>query len=264
MAYATVNGTDLYYEVHGAGPALVLSHGIGSNHLHWWQQVPVLSQHFRVITFDHRGFGFSKDSNGLGPKAFVDDLEALLAHLDVDQVALSGQSMGGMTVGGFASRHPERVTALILSCSGGGFFPMAHSNEFKEAIAKAKDYQEFNRIAIEHDGFPQRHPSLRFLFESMAQLNYSFPLARRADLAFLKFSIEPLVKARVPALLLGGDEDNGANRALQQIHDALAGSQLRIFPSTGHLLFFESADIYNQTVLDFLLTHSRIDNHVGH
>ena len=57
----------LYYEVHGDGPAVVFAHGAGGTHMSWWQQVPALSRHFRCITFDHRGFGYSRDvPNGPG------------------------------------------------------------------------------------------------------------------------------------------------------------------------------------------------------
>ena len=57
MPLADVNGTELYYEVHGSGPPLVLAHGVGGNHGIWWQQLPYLSQWYTVVTFDHRGFG---------------------------------------------------------------------------------------------------------------------------------------------------------------------------------------------------------------
>ena len=252
MTTARINGIDLYYEVHGEGLPLILSHGIGSNHLHWWQQVPALARQFRVVMFDHRGFGFSKDTNKLGPKSFVDDLDALLDHLDIDKPILCGQSMGGVTVGGFAARHPERVRALILSCSGGGYVPVPHSDAFKAAVSKVKSYAEFSRLSIEQDGFPARHPGLRFLFESMAQLNHDFDMSALADLRTLKFDIAPVVQARIPTLLIGGEDDSGANAALQQLHDRLPGSKFEIVPAAGHLLFFESADTYNQLVLDFL------------
>lgn len=252
MAFAKINGIDLYYEVHGEGHPLVLSHGIGSNHLHWWQQIPEFSKHFRVISFDHRGFGFSKDTNGLGPKVFIDDLEALLDHLDIRKAMLCGQSMGGVTVGGYAARHPERVTKLVLSCSGGGYFPVAHSDSFRQAMAKVKTYEEFSTLSIEQDGFPARHPTLRFLFESMAQLNHGFDMARLPELRTHKFSVDPVVKAGIPVLLIGGEDDNGSNAALEQIHQAVPGSVYHVIPSAGHLLFFESAAAYNELVLSFL------------
>lgn len=252
MPFAKVNGIDLYYEIHGNGMPLVMSHGIGSNHLHWWQQVPEFAKKYQVIVFDHRGFGFSRDSNKLGPAAFVDDLDGLLSHLGISKAFLCGQSMGGVTLGGYATRHPERVAGLILSCSGGGFFPVAHSDAFRAAVTKVRNYAEFSTLSIEQDGFPERFPVLRFLFESMAQLNHDFDMTKLADLRNHKFDVAPLVNARVPVQLIGGDDDNGANQALRQIQAAIPGSRLEIIENAGHLLFFEAAQEYNRIVLDFL------------
>ena len=49
----------IYYEVCGEGPPLVFAHGAGGNTLVWWQQVPYFAARYRVVTFDHRGFGRS-------------------------------------------------------------------------------------------------------------------------------------------------------------------------------------------------------------
>ena len=49
----------LYYEVHGAGPAVVFAHGAGGNAMSWWQQVPRFARRYTVIAFDHRGFARS-------------------------------------------------------------------------------------------------------------------------------------------------------------------------------------------------------------
>src|SRR5258707_6017098 len=144
MPTAQINGVDLYYEIHGAGPTVVLSHGVGSNHLHWWQQVPVWSKHFQVITFDHRGFGFSSD-DGRGPPAFVDDLIGLLDHLEIRRTALVGQSMGGSTVAGVASRQPERISALVLSSSAAG--PVAPPPLFPATRGKPSTTTEHMSLA---------------------------------------------------------------------------------------------------------------------
>ena len=68
MPKASVNGIELYYESHGEGPTIVFAHGVGGNHLVWWQQVAHFSRNFRCITFDHRGFGQSAEVPG-GPGA---------------------------------------------------------------------------------------------------------------------------------------------------------------------------------------------------
>src|SRR5580693_2156226 len=112
----------LYYEIHGAGPAVVFAHGAGGTHMSWWQQVPVVSQKYRCITIDHRTYGFSRDvKGGPGRGAFVPDLTGLLDSLGIQKTALVGQSMGGTTVLGFASAHPDRVSALIMSDTIGGY-----------------------------------------------------------------------------------------------------------------------------------------------
>lgn len=252
MAYANINGTTLYYEEHGSGPPLILSHGIGSNHLHWWQQVPEFSKHYRVVIFDQRGFGFSKDENGLGPAALVNDLDALLVHLKLDRVFLCGQSMGGFAVGGYAARHPERVLGIVLSCTGAGYAPVQHAPAFKEAIARCRNYAEFAKLSIEQDKFGTRFPVLRFLFESMSQLNNDYDMTRLGDLRHHKFDIDPVVRAGIPVLLIGGEEDGASGDALRELNRLLPNSGLVVIPNAGHLLFFESAERYNRLVLDFL------------
>ena len=107
MPKTQVNGIDLYYEVHGDGPAIVFAHGAGGNHLSWWQQVPVFTRQYRCVTFDHRGFGQSPDiPNGPGSQAFVEDLNQLLDHLKIEHVALVAQSMGGRTCSGVHACAP--------------------------------------------------------------------------------------------------------------------------------------------------------------
>jgi len=251
MPSAKINGIDLYYEVHGDGPPLLLSHGVGSNHLHWWQQIPLLSRKFQVITFDHRGFGFSGD-DGRGPDEFVADMAGLLDHLKLDKVAIAGQSMGGITSAGFATQHPKRVSALILSCSGGGIVPVRHAPSMKGALEESANYLEFSSRSLEQDGFRQREPYLYFLFESMAQLNHAVNLKLLPRMRNIKSDAAPIAAAGIPVLLIGGEDDNGANEALRGLNALLPGSQLHIIPDAGHLLFFERAQAYNALVDSFL------------
>src|SRR3712207_6607910 len=89
-------GGSIYYERHGAGPVLLFAHGLGGNHLSWWQQVPHFRDRYTCVVFAHRGFWPSTDApDGAGAEAFTDDLAALIDHLDLPEVRLVAQSMGG-------------------------------------------------------------------------------------------------------------------------------------------------------------------------
>ena len=252
MPTARINGVDLYYEIHGAGPTVVLSHGVGSNHLHWWQQVPVWSKHFQVITFDHRGFGLSMD-DGRGPPAFVDDLIGLLDHLEIRRTALVGQSMGGFTVAGVASRQPERISALVLSSSSAGLVaPRPLPQAVREKFSAAKDYLTLAHALLHQDGFPARKPQLCFLFEQMAQTNRDVSLAILPMIGPIRHNPDPIKAASIPVFLIGGEEDAGAHAAMREIAGLFEGARLEIVPETGHLLFFEHAAAYNRLIEDFL------------
>jgi 3-oxoadipate enol-lactonase len=49
-------GCRIYYEVAGEGPAIVFAHGLGGNHMSWWQQVAHFAPRYTCVTFAHRGF----------------------------------------------------------------------------------------------------------------------------------------------------------------------------------------------------------------
>ena len=78
--FAVSGDEKIYYESTGSGDAVVLSHGAGGSHAIWMHQVPVLAEHYRVITWDQCGWGKSTDAEGLGgdPNAAVEDLRLLL------------------------------------------------------------------------------------------------------------------------------------------------------------------------------------------
>src|SRR5262249_39826593 len=113
-------GAEIYYERTGIGPAIVFAHGLGGNHISWWQQVPYFSSHHSCVTFAHRGFSPSRISSGsVDPALFAEDLLALVDHLQLAELRLVAQSMGGWACLNFALRHPQRVRALVMASTGG-------------------------------------------------------------------------------------------------------------------------------------------------
>ena len=115
MPVAEINGQRLYYEDSGApGPAVIFSHGFLMDHEMFAPQVEELSDEFRCITWDERGFGASGAD---GPFTYYDsaaDCLAVLDHLGIEQAVLAGMSQGGFLSLRAALRSPRRVKALVL------------------------------------------------------------------------------------------------------------------------------------------------------
>jgi 3-oxoadipate enol-lactonase len=255
MPLARINGIELYYEVHGEGPALVLAHGGGGSHLSWWQNVPVLARRFRCVTFDHRGFGASRDlSDGPGPNAFVEDLRQLLDHLGIQRAALAGQSMGGWTVLGLAAAYPDRVSALTLCDTHAG---MDDPDVIREQ-AKLRDLTKGGLANILTRAyaadFPTRDPVRCFLYQQISGLNTHVPSNLLPVLMKLKNRFEPIVDWRIPTMLLVGEEDAIVPApVMEMMAHRIPQARFVKVPGAGHSAYFEKPDEFNRIVTDFLL-----------
>ena len=116
MPFAAVNGQKLYFEdTGGDGPPIVLSHGFLMDHEMFAPQVAALSDVYRVVTWDERGFG-ATETDGQ-PFTYWDsarDLFGLLDVLGIERAVLGGMSQGGYLSLRAALLHPDRVRALVL------------------------------------------------------------------------------------------------------------------------------------------------------
>ncbi len=118
----TENGhpVQLHYQDVGAGRPVVLIHGWPLSGRSWEAQVgPLVEAGHRVITYDRRGFGDSSQPwHGYDYDTFTTDLQALLEHLDLRDVALVGFSMGGGEVVRYIATHgTERVSRAVLAAA---------------------------------------------------------------------------------------------------------------------------------------------------
>jgi len=255
MPSARINGIEFYYETHGEGPALVLAHGGGGNHMSWWQQVPVLSKHFRCVTFDHRGFGFSRDlPDGPGPEAFVEDLRQLLDHLGIQRAALVGQSMGGWTVLGFASAYPDRASALVLCDTTAGMDDPDVTREQARLRESARGGSLANILTRAYAAdFPRRDPVRHFLYQQISGLNLHVPPTLLKSLMGAKQSVDPIVGKGIPALLIVGEEDALVPPPIMELMARrFPHSRFVKIPNAGHSVYFEQPDDFNRLLNSFL------------
>jgi uncharacterized protein len=123
MPRASVNGVTLHYEVTGEGFPLVFSHEFAGDGRSWAPQVRHFARLYRCVTYNHRGFPPSSVPETPGAYSqdlLVEDLRALLRHLDIAQAHLVGLSMGGNVVLNFALRYPELCRAAVVAGCGAG------------------------------------------------------------------------------------------------------------------------------------------------
>ena len=114
-ATVSVNGIEMYYEVHGTGTPLVLLHGFNNSSAMWLPVLESLSAEYEVILPDLRGHGRSSKLEGeFTHRQSAQDVFALLDHLGVGQFKAMGISTGGMTLLHMATAQPDRVQAMVL------------------------------------------------------------------------------------------------------------------------------------------------------
>jgi len=250
--YASSDGEDIYFERTGHGDPVVLCHGLGGNHAIWWRQIESLAATHEVITWDQRGFGNSTMRNGeIGPPAARRDLHAILSQLDLLQVTLVGQSMGGWAALGYAQAHPERVRSLILSTTLAG----AHRDHVDNLVRAEPDRDRMNRR--EHPvlsaTFCRDNPDLAVLYNLISSFgSRPNPAAALSEMANDRLDLLPLEGMNVPTLALMAEGDALCPPpAMKPMIDRLPNGRLQIVAGS-HSVYYESPEIWNSAVLEFL------------
>jgi 3-oxoadipate enol-lactonase len=255
---------DLYYEVSGSGPALLFAHGLGGNHLSWWQQVAHFAPSYTCVSFAHRGFAPSTAiDGGPDPADYASDLAALIDHLKFPDVRLVGQSMGGWTVLEYAIAHPAKVKALVLSSTSGtldrrGCDPsggVTYDAWAKDAEAKATAGLANGIHPAIGMAAAARSPALHLLYASIDTMAGALDKAKvREGLRRTAHrTVTELKDFRVPTLLIAGGADVVFPAFLASaIAAALPCGQAHLIPHAGHSPYFEEAATFNGLVEAFL------------
>ena len=262
MPFLELTGCEVYYEVHGDGPALVFAHGRGGNHLSWWQQILHFRDRYRCVTFAHRGFAPSTVAPGAPVhEAFADDLAALIDHLQLTDVRLVAQSMGGWTALGYALRFPARVRALVMASTTGGVAPLIADDEAARLRAERPSNEALVARGISPatgERMAREQPALAFLYEEIRTLRdarLDRPPATPSTGATPAPStpVEALAALSMPVLCIAGEEDTIFLPAtLEAFAARVANGRCVRVPRAAHSVYFERAPVFNQIVDQFL------------
>ncbi|KPI00168.1 hypothetical protein OK074_5923 [Actinobacteria bacterium OK074] len=247
MPIADSDGTSIYYERHGSGPAILFVHGSGGHHAAWWQQVAALREEFTVVTVDLRGFGKSDSSMAeFDGQDFPGDVVAVLDAEDLTDAMLVGQSIGSVAALRAGLLRPERVGSVVLGHSLGG---ISHP-ELKELAAadraEAVKLPVIDRLLTKE--FQRSRPDLTFLFQQMGTFN----VAKMADLRNLDTngpSLDDIRGSGVKVAFLAGEKDAVLGvKTVTRAHELLDGSHLEIVPGAPHSMYWEVPAQYNAAV----------------
>jgi len=256
---ATVNGTELYYEISGDGHPLILIHGGAVDSRAWDDQFAVFAQHYKVVRYDLRGAG--KSGNRDKPFSNSKDLYALLKFLNIGKTYLLGISRGGGIAYDLTLEHPEIVDALILVSANLSVHVPAYSEMFARSTEAGKKSGAAAAAAVwgndPHQG-PMRDSArarvMKVLTDNMPRFRYfdgHVPVEKLSSSDIPRS--QRLAEVQVQTLVISGAHDNDVAKAHYRTWaTGIPDAELVVFPNAAHLVNIDQVDEFNQAVLEFL------------
>lgn len=259
MPHTVRAGTRLYWEEHGSGEPLLLIMGLSFTLDMWYRLLPALAGRYRAILFDNRGVGRSDAPPGpYSMSTLADDACAVLDAARVESAAVLGASMGGMIAQELYFRHPSRVGALLLGCSGPSGLP-AKLPHFRR-IGNVRIATETDRAKREWLLAPLLYadatPRERIAEDIQIRLRHPWRVVGVLSqlAAILRWSsYSRLPRVAVPTLVMHGDRDcllpleNGKALAAH-----IPGAELVVIPGAGHVMTTDAPEAVERAVLHFL------------
>lgn len=259
------NGQDLFYELHGDGPPLVMLMGIGYDSSLWaLHQVPGLSHRFEVVLLDNRDAGRSSRADRPYTMAdMADDVAGLLDALAIQRAHLLGLSMGSMIGMEFALRHADRLDRLVLAGPGAAparsaVDPIATWSWVKTHDATGEVFGGQQLTWLFSPAFLRDQDAVRNTVALLASNpNPVEPEAYgRQARAYLQFDVlDRLADILAPTLVLVGEQDLLTPPWVAgEVADAIPGARFETILGAGssHVVPLERPEDFNRLVLDFL------------
>lgn len=250
----TVPGGSITYKLEGEGPLLVLLTTLSGT---WLRQIPELSKHFTVLTYDMRGFGESPSQTGFPSNTeHADDLAAVLDALHFSDATVVGLSHGGLVGQHFAAKHADRLRGLSLVAT------------FAKPRNSTLLFLRMLNGFLERDDLPNFWEVLKsFLFSSENANNllrketmlrkamfdqYTTASLRSIYGQAVEHDSSPWLGAiSCPTLVIGGQEDMLFPPAITtELAEWVPGSQLVMLPAA-HVPPVEAPRQFNEAVTEF-------------
>lgn len=252
-----VKDGEIFYEARGGGKAVVFIHGGYGDRRMWDHQFEEFAKGYRVVRYDHRGFGRSPKPNAAYSP--VSDLVALLDHLEIDQAYFIGNSMGGTLVLDFVLIHPERVSGVVVVAAGAGGYPISEEDRkgmmaaFQAAQKKDLSLWLSNPMVAETKNYPGvREKLVEMVEENAGIFSMDFWPTEKMDPP----AAQRLQNVSRPVLVIAGEKDSPlVNVMAKQVAEKVPGAKIVFLAGTDHLPQMEKPAEFNKIVRNFLNKH---------
>ena len=263
MPKADLGDLQLYYEVHGEGPPLLLVSGLGGAAAYWLPNIPAFAAKHRVIVHDHRGMGQSTHSKiRYSVDQMTDDLVRLMDHLRIDRAHLVGHSTGGAIGQTLAATRPERLASLVIYSSwtkADPFFKrIFEARRTLLTTAGAAAYVRSTAVFLYPDWWVNRNTAL--LDEREKVTIPSFPaleiVASRIDAIVAFDRTADLARITAPTLVICAKDDILTPPYFsEELARRIPGAKLQLLDRGGHCASEAAPEAFNAAVLGFLEQH---------
>jgi pimeloyl-ACP methyl ester carboxylesterase len=249
MATLDRNGVKIHYQVHGEGPAILLTPGYSATAEMWKGQIASLSKSHRLILWDMRGHGQSDspdDASLYSEAATVADMVAILDAVGAKRAVIGGLSLGGYMSLAFHATHPERVRALLIVDTGPGYKNDQGRAEWnKTAIARAEKIEREGLAAVA-GGSAERATARHRSAKGLALAARGMLTQRDAHV------IESLPGIAVPSIVLVGANDTPFLKAADYMAAKIPNAKKVVIPDAGHAANIDQPQAFNAALVEFL------------
>jgi pimeloyl-ACP methyl ester carboxylesterase len=227
--YYDIRGFKMYCETYGEGQPVLIIHGNGGSINNFVYQIPYFSAKYKVIIADSRAQGKSKDDgDSLTYEMITDDYAALLTAMKIDSAFVIGWSDGGIEGLMLAIRHPEKVKKLAVT--GANLIP--------DTSAVFQEIWDF--VMPEYTALKNKSPKTP---EEKNEWKLMQLLANQPHIP-----ITDLHKIKIPALVIGGDQEIIKPAHTLLIFQNIPNADLWILPNSGHSTPIVYKDDFNKNV----------------
>jgi pimeloyl-ACP methyl ester carboxylesterase len=249
MAILKRDGVNLYYEVYGKGPAILLTHGYSATSAMWRPQIKALSKSHTLVLWDMRGHGASdypEDQALYSEAATVADMGALLDAVGAERAMIGGLSLGGYMTLAFNLAHPQRARALLMIDTGPGFKNDAAREQWNETARATADQLRKKGLAYLQEQSPERAMSIHRSADGLVKSALGMLTQRDARV------INSLGEIKVPSLVVVGANDAPFLTASDYMAKKILGARKIVIPDAGHAVNIDQPAAFNSAMLEFI------------